>query len=151
MSSMNKKSKRYCVLLIEDNPGDVRLTQEAFRETGADIDLQVVMDGVEAVAYLQNEREYADKPRPDLILLDLNLPKWGGRQVLEKIKKDQDLLRIPVVVLTTSNAAADVLACYDLHANCFINKPVDFDNFFQIITYIQKFWLETATLPGTVS
>lgn len=148
---MNKKSRRYCILLIEDNPGDVRLTQEAFRETGADIDLQVVMDGVEAVAYLQKEREYADKPTPDLILLDLNLPKWGGKQVLEKIKKDDKLLRIPVVVLTTSNASADVLASYDLHANCFINKPVDFDNFFQIISGIQQFWLQTATLPGSVS
>lgn len=137
--------------MIEDNPGDVRLTQEAFRETGADIDLQVVMDGVEAVAYLQKEREYVDKPTPDLILLDLNLPKWGGKQVLEKIKKDDKLLRIPVVVLTTSNASADVLASYDLHANCFINKPVDFDNFFQIINGIQQFWLQTATLPGSVS
>ena len=148
---MNKKSRRYCILLNEDNPGDVRLTQEAFRETGADIDLQVVMDGVEAVAYLQKEREYVDKPTPDLILLDLNLPKWGGKQVLEKIKKDDKLLRIPVVVLTTSNASADVLASYDLHANCFINKPVDFDNFFQIINCIQQFWLQTATLPGSVS
>ncbi|MGH1435983.1 MAG: response regulator [Lewinella sp.] len=148
---MNKKSRRYCILLIEDNPGDVRLTKEAFRETGADIDLQVVMDGVEAVAYLQQEREYAEKPIPDLILLDLNLPKWGGKQVLERIKKDERFLRIPVVVLTTSNASADVLASYNLHANCFINKPVDFDNFFQIINYIQQFWLETATLPGSVS
>ncbi len=148
---MNKKSRRYCILLIEDNPGDVRLTKEAFRETGADIDLQVVMDGVEAVAYLQQEREYAEKPIPDLILLDLHLPKWGGKQVLERIKKDERFLRIPVVVLTTSNASADVLASYNLHANCFINKPVDFDNFFQIINYIQQFWLETATLPGSVS
>lgn len=138
-------------MLIEDNPGDVRLTQEAFRETGANIDLQVVMDGVEAVAYLQKEREYADKPTPDLILLDLNLPKWGGKQVLEKIKQDENLLRIPVVVLTTSNASADVLASYNLHANCFINKPVDFDNFFQIINHIQQFWLQTATLPGSIN
>ena len=110
-----------------------------------------VMDGVEAVAYLQKKREYEDKPTPDLILLDLNLPKWGGKQVLEKIKKDDKLLRIPVVVLTTSNASADVLESYDLHANCFINKPVDFDSFFQIISCIQQFWLQTATLPGSAS
>jgi CheY-like chemotaxis protein len=144
---MKKNLKRFCVLLIEDNPGDVRLTQEAFRESGNQIDLQVVMDGVEAVAYLLQEREYADSPLPDLILLDLNLPKWGGRQVLDKVKKDDRLKRIPIVVLTTSNAAADVSACYDLHANCFINKPVDFDNFFLIIQRIQDFWLKTVTLP----
>ncbi|MEL7220491.1 MAG: response regulator [Bacteroidota bacterium] len=145
---MKKSSKRYCVLLIEDNPGDVRLTQEAFRESGDQIDLQVVMDGVEAVSYLMREGKYADSPIPDLILLDLNLPKWGGRQVLDKVKNDSNLKRIPIVVLTTSNAAADVLACYDLHANCFINKPVDFDNFFLIIQRIQDFWLKTVTLPA---
>lgn len=145
---MKKSSKRYCVLLIEDNPGDVRLTQEAFRESGDQIDLQVVMDGVEAVNYLMREGKYADSPIPDLILLDLNLPKWGGRQVLDKVKNDSNLKRIPIVVLTTSNAAADVLACYDLHANCFINKPVDFDNFFLIIQRIQDFWLKTVTLPA---
>lgn len=144
---MKNKQKRYCVLLIEDNPGDVRLTQEAFRETGDKVDLQVVMDGVEAVAYLQGEGAYEGKPLPDLILLDLNLPKWGGRQVLERVKNDDRLRRIPIVVLTTSNASADVLACYNLHANCFINKPVDFDNFFLIIQRIQDFWLETVTLP----
>ena len=145
---MKKNSKRFCVLLIEDNPGDVRLTQEAFRESGDQVDLQVVMDGVEAVAYLMKEGEYSDKPMPDLILLDLNLPKWGGRQVLDKVKNDDNLKRIPIVVLTTSNAAADVSACYDLHANCFINKPVDFDNFFLIIQRIQDFWLQTVTLPS---
>lgn len=145
---MKKNSKRFCVLLIEDNPGDVRLTQEAFRESGDQVDLQVVMDGVEAVAYLMKEGEYSDKPMPDLILLDLNLPKWGGRQVLDKVKNDDNLKRIPIVVLTTSNAAADVSACYDLHANCFINKPVDFDNFFLIIQGIQDFWLQTVTLPS---
>jgi two-component system response regulator len=147
---MNKQLGRYCVLLIEDNPGDVRLTQEAFLETGVDIDLQVVMDGVEALAYLQKQGKYAQHPTPDLILLDLNLPKWGGQQVLEKIKTNDELLEIPVVVLTTSNASADVLASYKLHANCFINKPVDFDKFFQIINNIQQFWLQTATLPGSV-
>jgi two-component system, chemotaxis family, response regulator Rcp1 len=148
---MNNNSQRHCVLLIEDNPGDVRLTQEAFREIGDDVDLQVVMDGVEAVAYLMRENKYRDKPIPDLILLDLNLPKWGGRQVLGKVKNDQLLRRIPIVVLTTSNASADVLASYDLYANCFINKPVDFDNFFKTIQSIKNFWLETATLPSHAS
>lgn len=147
---MNKQLRRYCILLVEDNPGDVRLTQEAFLETGADIDLQVVMDGVEALIYLKKQGKYAQSPRPDLILLDLNLPKWGGRQVLEKIKTNDELLEIPVVVLTTSNASTDVLASYSLHANCFINKPVDFDKFFQIINNIQQFWLQTATLPGSL-
>ena len=147
---MTNQTRHYCILLIEDNPGDVRLTQEAFLETGVDIDLQVVMDGVEAVAYLQRQGKYAGRPTPDLILLDLNLPKWGGREVLEKIKNDEELLEIPVVVLTTSNASADVLASYGLHANCFINKPVDFDRFFQIINNIQQFWLQTVTLPGSV-
>ncbi len=147
---MKKYAKRYCVLLVEDNPGDVRLTQEAFREVGGAIDLEVVTDGVEGVAFLNREGQYAEKPKPDLILLDLNLPKWNGRQVLEKIKADDNLRLIPVVVLTTSKASADVLASYGLQANCFINKPVDFDNFFLIITRIKEFWLETVTLPSDV-
>lgn len=147
---MKKHTKRYCVLLVEDNPGDVRLTQEAFREVGGAIDLEVVTDGVEGVAFLNKEGKYAEKPRPDLILLDLNLPKWSGRQVLEKIKANDTLRLIPVVVLTTSTASTDVLASYGLQANCFINKPVDFDSFFQIITRIKEFWLETVTLPSDV-
>jgi CheY-like chemotaxis protein len=147
---MKKQTKRYCVLLVEDNPGDVRLTQEAFREVGGAIDLEVVTDGVEGVAFLNREGKYAEKPRPDLILLDLNLPKWNGRQVLERIKADDSLRLIPVVVLTTSKASADVLASYGLQANCFINKPVDFDSFFQIINRIKEFWLETVTLPSDV-
>lgn len=147
---MKKHTKRYCVLLVEDNPGDVRLTQEAFREVGGTIDLEVVTDGVEGVAFLNREGQYAEKPKPDLILLDLNLPKWNGRQVLEKIKADDSLRLTPVVVLTTSTASADVLASYGLQANCFINKPVDFDSFFLIITRIKEFWLETVTLPSDV-
>lgn len=147
---MKKYTKRYCVLLIEDNPGDVRLTQEAFQEVGGDIDLEVVTDGVEGMAFLQKEGKYAEKPKPDLILLDLNLPKWNGRQVLEKIKADETFRLIPVVVLTTSTASTDVLASYGLRANCFVNKPVDFDSFFQIISRIKAFWLETVTLPGDV-
>lgn len=145
---MQNNAKRYTLLLIEDNLGDIRLTEEAFRETGDQVDIEVVMDGVEALAYLQQEGKYADKPRPDIIMLDLNLPKWGGRQVLERIKVDAELRRIPVIVLTTSNASADVKTAYDLHANCFIRKPVDFDSFFQIIQHIQDFWLKTVTLPS---
>jgi len=148
---MNSNTKNYCVLLIEDNPGDVRLTQEAFRENGDQVDLEVVMDGVDAMAYLNKEGEYSNKRTPDLILLDLNLPKWDGKQILAKIKENKQLLRIPIVVLTTSNASADVLKSYDLHANCFVNKPVDFDNFFKIIKSIQEFWLETVILPGSLS
>ncbi len=148
---MTLTSKQYFVLLIEDNPGDVRLTQEAFRENGDKVGLEVVMDGVEAVAFLNKEGQYADKPTPDLILMDLNLPKWDGKQILEKIKTNKKLQRIPIVVLTTSNTPIDVLKSYDLHANCFINKPVDFDDFFNIIKRIQEFWLETIILPTRIN
>ncbi|MEM1215845.1 MAG: response regulator [Bacteroidota bacterium] len=148
---MQTSSQRYNLLLIEDNMGDVRLTEEAFRETGDRVDIEVVMDGVSALAFLNREGEYADKPTPDLIMLDLNLPKWGGRQVLEKLKAHPELRRIPVIVLTTSNANTDVKYAYDLHANCFIRKPVDFDSFFQIIEHIQDFWLDTVTLPSIIN
>lgn len=148
---MTLTSKQYYVLLIEDNPGDVRLTEEAFRENGDKVALEVVMDGVEAVAFLNKEGKYADKPTPDLILMDLNLPKWDGKQILEKIKTNTGLQRIPIVVLTTSNTSVDVLKSYDLHANCFINKPVDFNDFFNIIKRIQEFWLETIILPSRIS
>lgn len=148
---MTLHQKRYRVLLVEDNPGDVRLTQEAFKECGNKVDLEVVMDGVEALSFLKKEGVYADKTTPDLILLDLNLPKWDGRQVLQKIKNDDALLRIPVVVLTTSNAAADVLKSYDLYANCFVSKPINFDDFLKIINHIQLFWLETAILPSKIN
>ena len=148
---MQTNPQRYTLLLIEDNLGDIRLTEEAFRETGDQVDIEVVMDGVAALAYLNKEGEYADKPQPDLIMLDLNLPKWGGRQVLERIKVHEELRRIPVIVLTTSNASADVKTAYDLHANCFIRKPVDFDSFFQIIQHIQDFWLKTVTLPSILN
>jgi len=148
---MTLTSKQYYVLLIEDNPGDVRLTEEAFRENGDKVELEVVMDGVEAVAFLNKEGKYADKPTPDLILMDLNLPKWDGKQILEKIKTNIGLQRIPIVVLTTSNTSVDVLKSYDLHANCFINKPVDFDDFFNIIRRIQEFWLETIILPSRIT
>ena len=142
-----KKDSLVQILLVEDNPGDIRLTQEALKEGNLSNNLNVVKDGVEAVAYLKQEREYAGKPMPDLILLDLNLPKMDGREVLEEIKSDSQLKRIPVVVLTTSNAEQDVLKSYNLHVNCYINKPVDFDKFFDIIQKIEDFWLSTAILP----
>lgn len=147
---MASKNRTYCILLIEDNPGDVRLTQEAFKESKNDIRLEVVVDGIEAVKFLRHEPPYQDKPVPDLILLDLNLPKWDGREVLGIIKSDAILRRTPVVVLTTSNAGVDVLKSYDLHANCFINKPIDFDQFFDIIHKIEEFWLGTVILPSKI-
>lgn len=148
---MLKESRPFNILLIEDNPGDVRLTQEAFKEGNKEVNLEVVMDGVEAIKFLKREAPYSDKIIPDLILLDLNLPKWDGREVLKEIKEDQLLKRIPVVVLTTSNAEQDIINSYDLHANCFINKPVDFDNFFDIIQKIEDFWLTTTILPTMAS
>jgi Response regulator containing a CheY-like receiver domain and an HD-GYP domain len=145
-----KKSRPVNILLIEDNPGDVRLTQEAFKEGSMSINLKVKMDGVEAIKYLKNEDLDEEHIIPDLILLDLNLPKRDGREVLEEIKSDDTLKRIPVVVLTTSNAEQDILKSYNLHVNCYINKPVDFDKFFDIIQKIEEFWLTTAILPTMV-
>ncbi len=139
------------ILLIEDNPGDVRLTQEAFKEGSINIKLDVVMDGVEAIKFLKKEPPYLDVTTPDLILLDLNLPKKDGREVLQEIKTDQNFKRIPVVVLTTSNAQQDILKSYNLHVNCYVNKPVDFDKFFDIIQKIEEFWLSTAILPRVAS
>jgi len=142
-----KKARPVNILLIEDNPGDVRLTQEAFKEGRIAIQLEVVMDGVEAIKFLKKEAPYTEKITPDLILLDLNLPKRDGREVLKEIKSDDFLKRIPVVILTTSNAEQDILKSYNLHVNCYINKPVDFDKFFDIIQKIEDFWLTTAVLP----
>ena len=147
---MIKKNRPVNILLIEDNPGDVRLTQEAFKEGRLSINLEVVMDGVEAIKFLRKEVPYENMVTPDLILLDLNLPKRDGREVLQEIKTDNVLKRIPVVVLTTSNAEQDILKSYNLHVNCYINKPVDFDKFFDIIQKIEDFWLSTAILPTMV-
>ena len=146
-----KKSSPVNILLIEDNPGDVRLTQEAFKEGQISINLEVVMDGVEAIKFLRKQDTYTEALTPDLILLDLNLPKRDGREVLEEIKTDDLLKRIPVVILTTSNAEQDVLKSYNLHVNCYINKPVDFDRFFEIIQKIEDFWLTTAKLPSMIN
>jgi chemotaxis family two-component system response regulator Rcp1 len=137
------------ILLVEDNPGDVRLTQEALKEAKVHNSLSVVGDGVEAMAFLRREGSYATAPRPDIVLLDLNLPKKDGRQVLAEVKADPDLRRIPVVVLTTSKAEEDILKTYDLHANCFITKPVEFDQFIKVVQSIEGFWLTIVQLPGT--
>jgi chemotaxis family two-component system response regulator Rcp1 len=135
------------ILLVEDNPGDVRLTQEAFKEGKVSNKLSVARDGVEALAFLRREGEYAGAPRPDVILLDLNLPRKDGREVLAEIKEDADLRRIPVVVLTTSQAEQDILKTYNLHANCYITKPVDLERFITVVKSIETFWLSVVKLP----
>jgi len=135
------------VLLVEDNPGDVRLTREAFKGGKIANELHVAMDGVEAIAYLRKEAPYQQATRPDLILLDLNLPKKDGREVLAEIKTDTTLKRIPVVVLTTSKAEEDILRTYDLHANSYITKPVDMDQFQQVVRSIEEFWFSVVRLP----
>lgn len=145
---MTNHSRPINLLLIEDNPGDVRLTQEAFKEGKLSYNMDVVMDGVEAIRFLRKQSPYDSAVTPDIILLDLNLPKKDGREVLAEIKNDDELRRIPVIILTTSNAEQDILKSYDLHVNCYINKPVDFDRFFDIIQKIEDFWFATAILPG---
>jgi len=134
------------VLLVEDDPGDVLMTREAFEEYLHNR-LDVVSDGSEALAYLRREGEYADAPRPDLILLDLNLPRRDGREVLAEIKDDDDLGRIPVVVLTTSAADEDILRSYQLHANAYVTKPVDFERFITVIRQIDEFFVSVVKLP----
>ena len=135
------------ILLVEDNPGDARLAQEALKEGRMTSRLKVVVDGVEAMAYLRREGQYAGVPRPNLVLLDLNLPRKDGRQVLAELKADEDLRRIPVVVLTTSQAEQDILRSYDLHANCYITKPVDLDRFISVVRSIEEYWCSVVTLP----
>ncbi len=135
------------ILLVEDNPGDVRLTQEAMKEGKVLNNLSVVNDGIEALAFLRREGPYADAPRPDLILLDLNLPRMSGKEVLAEIKADDRFKCIPVVVLTTSQAEQDILTTYELHANCFITKPVALDDFLAVVRSIEDFWLTVVTLP----
>ena len=135
------------ILLVEDNPGDVRLTIEALKEGKVRNRLSVARDGVEALAFLRRESPHADASRPDLILLDLNLPKKDGREVLAEVKEDARLRRIPVVVLTTSKAEEDILRTYDLHANCYITKPVDLEQFISVVRSIDDFWLSVVRLP----
>jgi CheY-like chemotaxis protein len=135
------------ILLVEDNPGDADLAREALEESKFNNDLHVVDDGEKAMAFLRREGVYANAPRPGLILLDLNLPRKDGREVLAEIKADDDLKRIPVVILTTSSAEKDVLKSYDLHANCFITKPIDLNQFLNVVKAIEDFWLSIVVLP----
>ncbi len=135
------------VLLVEDNAADVRLTREAFKDAKVYINLHVVSDGLEAMDFLHRQGPYSNAPRPDLILLDLNLPKKGGQEVLEEIKVSTKLKSIPVVILTTSTACEDILRSYRLHANCYISKPVDLEGFLKIVKSIDNFWLTVVLLP----
>jgi len=135
------------VLLVEDSPGDVRLTQEAFRDANPSIRLHVATDGVEAMTFLRREGIHANAPRPDLILLDLNLPKMDGREVLAHIKEDDNLKTIPTVILTTSDAEADIVKSYQLQANCYLSKPVQLDVFESLVGSINDFWLTKVKLP----
>ncbi|MDQ3812824.1 MAG: response regulator [Armatimonadota bacterium] len=135
------------ILLVEDSPSDVLLAEEALEHAKVNNNLQVVTDGVEALAFLRREGQYADAPRPDLILLDLNLPRKDGREVLAEIKAEPSLKHIPVVILTTSQAEEDVLKAYGLHANCYIVKPVDFNQFADVVKHIEHFWFTVVTLP----
>ncbi|HYK30444.1 MAG TPA: response regulator [Streptosporangiaceae bacterium] len=136
------------VLLVEDDPGDVLITKEAFAENKVRNHLSVVNDGVKALQFLRREADYAGAPRPDLILLDLNLPRMDGHEVLANIKSDADLQRIPVVILTTSDAEEDVLRSYDLHANAYVTKPVDFERFLGVVRQIDDFFVSVVKLPG---
>jgi CheY-like chemotaxis protein len=136
------------VLLVEDSPGDIRLTREVLRDAKIANELHIVGDGEHAMAFLRREGEYTGMPRPDLILLDLNLPRKDGREVLAEVKADEHLRRIPVVVLTTSKAEEDVLRSYDLHANAYVTKPVDFDRFIEVVRQIDEFFVSVVRLPG---
>ncbi|MBD2678328.1 response regulator [Nostoc paludosum FACHB-159] len=135
------------VLLVEDNPGDAQLTRIALEDSKISIHLNVVEDGVEAMAFLRKQEKYVEAAHPDIVLLDLNLPKKDGREVLAEIKADDNLKRIPVVVLTTSQAEEDILKAYNLSANCYITKPVDFDQFVKIVKSIENFWFAIVKLP----
>ncbi len=135
------------ILLVEDNPGDVRLTIEALRDAKVNNRLSVARDGLEALAFLRHESGFADAARPDVILLDINLPKKNGHEVLAEIKADPNLKRIPVVVLTTSKSDEDIMRSYNLHANCYVNKPVDLEQFMNVVQAIDSFWLSVVRLP----
>jgi chemotaxis family two-component system response regulator Rcp1 len=148
MESIGTGAEPIEVLLVEDSPGDVRLTREAFKDAKVLINLHVASDGAEAMAYLGREGKYASAPRPDLILLDLNLPKKDGREVLAELKESPALKCIPVVVLTTSASEADIQGSYRQHANCYITKPVDLEGFLKVVKSIDSFWLSVVRLPG---
>jgi two-component system, chemotaxis family, response regulator Rcp1 len=147
MNVIGRKGVPIEVLLVEDSPGDVRLTKEAFRSANPSIHLHVATDGVDAMAFLKHQGAHIHAARPDLILLDLNLPKMDGREVLAQIKKDESLRAIPVVILTTSDAEGDITISYQLHANCYLNKPVQLDAFEALVKSINEFWLKDVKLP----
>ena len=149
---MNENSLPYpkgaiTILLIEDNPGDVRLIQEALKDGKLAVNLHIAKDGIEAIAFLRREGEYSDAPRPDLILLDLNLPKKDGREVLREVKADDELKHIPIVVLTSSETDTDIAKCYNFHANCYVTKPVGLEQFSTIVRTIENFWFTIVKLP----
>jgi two-component system response regulator len=148
MKSIGTNAEPIEILLVEDSPGDVRLTREAFKDAKVHMNLHVASDGAEAMAFLRREGDYAKVPRPDLILLDLNLPKKDGREVLGEIKESPTLKSIPVVVLTTSASEADILRSYNLHANCYITKPVGLNGFLDVVKSIDDFWLTVVKLPS---
>ena len=147
MGKYENKGNPIEILLVEDNAGDVRLTREALKDAKVLNTLHVARDGEEAMDYLYHKGKYADAPRPDLILLDLNLPRKDGREVLAEIKADEDLKRIPVVILTTSKSEEDVLKVYNLHANCYVTKPLDLDQFIRVVQAIEDFWFTVVRLP----
>ena len=144
---MSRTGRSIEILLVEDSPGDVRLTQEVLQEGKIHNNLSVVEDGIQALNFLRKKPPYFNSPHSDLILLDLNLPKKDGREVLEEIKADPHLRRIPIVILTTSEAEEDIVKAYDLHANCYITKPIDLDQFIQVVKLIEQFWLTIVKLP----
>jgi two-component system, chemotaxis family, response regulator Rcp1 len=135
------------ILLVEDSPSDVLLTREALRDARIANDLSVARDGEEAMEYLRQEGEHAGKPRPDIVILDLNLPRMDGREVLREIKGDDSLRRIPVIILTTSSSDRDIGECYDSHANCFLTKPIDFEEFIDVVRSMEHFWISVVRLP----
>jgi CheY-like chemotaxis protein len=147
MDLIARDTRAFEVLLVEDNAGDVRLTREALKDAKVHISLHVASDGIEAMAFLNREDKFAEAPRPDIILLDLNLPRRDGRQVLEEIKATPALMTIPIVILTTSDSQEDVLRSYRLHANCYISKPVDLDGFLTVVKSIDNFWLSIVKFP----
>ncbi len=136
------------IMVIEDNPGDIRLIEEVFKDAQIKNNMQIAQDGEKALEMLRNKGEHSQDTRPDLILLDLNLPKMDGRELLKEIKEDENLKCIPVIILTTSNAQEDIIETYKNNANCYINKPFDFDQFIRVIKTIEEFWLNTVKLPS---
>ncbi|WP_156685704.1 response regulator [Mycobacterium sp. Marseille-P9652] len=148
MTSGTPEGRAIEILLVEDDPGDELITREAFEHNKLKNNLHVAHDGEEGLDFLYKRGQFAEAPRPDLILLDLNLPKYDGRQLLEKVKSDPDLSRIPIVVLTTSSAEEDILRSYELHANAYVTKPVDLDQFINAVRQIDEFFIQVVRLPG---